>query len=121
MKKHLFHLVVLAWMLGGVLFGLSALSGLMVHVWGPGSLDEPFTGPLDPKNVVSWVLIIPFVLIGLAGVFMAVVLPLLLRFPGITPSGNPSDLWLVRLLAGSGSGAPSKEGPARQSKSKSVC
>jgi hypothetical protein len=101
-KRHLFHLVVLAWMVCGVLFGLSALSGLMVHVWGPESLDEPFTGPLDPRNVVTWVLVIPFVLIGIAGVFMVVVLPLLLRYPGITPSGNARDLWIVRTLAGPG-------------------
>jgi hypothetical protein len=100
MQKHLFHIVVLAWMLCGVLFGLSALSGLVVHVWGPGSLDEPFTGPTDPRNLVTWILIIPFVLVGIAGVFVVVVLPLL--FPGITPSGNARDLWLVRLIAGPG-------------------
>ena len=100
-KKMLFQiaLVIIAGL--GAMLGLFASIGFCVFIWGPEIMQTALGNTPDrshPAFLIGLMLIVPSMLIGAAGCFFAIVLPLCFAFPHLAATDDPRNISFLKFI-----------------------
>ena len=91
----------------GGLLGVFASAGICAAIWGSSVLDTALGSPPERHHPAFWLFLavmVPGMLVGMAGTFFCCYLPFCIRWPGVTSPkaslGGPILRWLRRYSAG---------------------